>query len=55
MLGSVAEVFGAALDDLLDLTQDHRLTRVLPHQLPEALFGEVSPDAGMTRMIPQHG
>jgi len=40
---------GAALNDLLDLMQDRRLTRVLSHQLPEALFGEVGPEAPACR------
>ena len=43
---------GAALEDLLDLTQDRRLTWILLHQLPESRFGEVGPDAGVVCIGP---
>lgn len=40
-------------DDLLECMQDSQLRAVLPHQLPEAFFGEVGLDLGVTPVVPK--
>jgi len=43
------------LEDQLDLPEDRRLALVLPDQLSQPPFGEVSPDIGMACMGSQRG